>query len=82
MYHNRWLRFAQWATGQGIYPLDPTASQIAIFLYYLFDTHGLKLSKDTGPAQPQVLSCTGNAAAVQAKTISDMITYFYGLTKA
>ena len=35
----------------------------------------LKLSKATGPAQPQFfLSRKGMAAAVQAKNISDMIT--------
>ena len=28
-------------TGQGIDPLGPTSAQIAVFLYYLFDTHSL-----------------------------------------
>ena len=41
MYDDRWLRFAQWAAGQGFDPLDPTAAQIASFLFALFDTHGL-----------------------------------------
>ena len=41
MYNDRWLRFARWATGQGFDPLDPTAAQIASFLFTLFDTHGL-----------------------------------------
>ena len=41
MYDNRWLRFANWATGKGFDPLGPTAAQIAAFLYELFDTHGL-----------------------------------------
>ena len=31
MYDDRWLRFAQWAAGQGFDPLDPTAAQIASF---------------------------------------------------
>ena len=50
-YDDRGLRFAYWATGQGIDPLGPTAAQIAICLYYLFDTHGLspQIIKDTGP---------------------------------
>ena len=41
MYDNRWLRFARWATGQGFDPFDPTAAQIASFLFTLFDTHSL-----------------------------------------
>ena len=51
MYDDRWLRFADWAAGQGIDSLGPTAAQIAAFLYYVFDTHCLSpLSKDTGLA--------------------------------
>ena len=38
MYDDRWLRFTNWATGQGFDPLGPTAAQIAAFLYDLFDT--------------------------------------------
>ena len=41
LYDDRWLHFVHWAAGQGIDPLGPTAAQIAAFLYYLFDTHGL-----------------------------------------
>ena len=41
MYDDRWLRFANWATGKGFDPLGPTAAQIAACLYELFDTHGL-----------------------------------------
>ena len=76
MYDNRWLRFTHWAAGQGIDPLGSTASQIAAFLYYLFDTHGLSPQTIKGyrSCLASVLSRTGNAAAVQAKTISDMIT--------
>ena len=32
---------SRWAAGQGFDPLDPTAAQIASFLYDLFDTYGL-----------------------------------------
>ena len=32
--NDRWLCFAYWAAAQGIDPLDPTAAQIAAFLYY------------------------------------------------
>ena len=35
MYDDRWLRFAPWAAGQGFDPLDPTAAQIASFLFTL-----------------------------------------------
>ena len=41
MYDDRWLCFAHWAAGQGNDPLGPIAVQIAAFLGYLFDTHGL-----------------------------------------
>ena len=41
MYDDRWLRFARWAAGQGFDPLDPSAAQIASFLFDLFNTHGL-----------------------------------------
>ena len=51
MYDDRWLCFAHWAAGQGIVPLCPFSIQIAAFLCYLFNTHGLspchlKLLKD------------------------------------
>ena len=36
MYNDRWFRFARWAAGQGFDPLDPTAAQIASFLFSLF----------------------------------------------
>ena len=74
MYNDSWLRFTHWAAGQGIDPLGPTAAQIAAFLYYLFDTHGLSPQTIKGSCLASVFSRTGNAAAVQAKTISDMIT--------
>ena len=45
MYDDRWLRFAQWAAGQGFDPLDPTAAQVASFLFSLFDTHDLFLKQ-------------------------------------
>ena len=71
-----WLRFTHWATGQGTDLLGPTAAQIAAFLYYLFDTQGLSPHSIKGyrSCLASVLSCTGMAAAVQAKTMSDMIT--------
>ena len=76
MYDDRWLRFTHWATGQGIDPLGPTAGQIATFLYDLFDTHGLSPQTIKGyrSCLASVLNRTGKAAAVQAETISDMIT--------
>ena len=76
MYDDRWLCFAHWAAGQGIDLLGPTAAQIAAFLYYLFDTHGLSPQTIKGyrSCLASVLSHTGNAAAAQAKTMSDMIT--------
>ena len=76
MYDDRWLCFAHWASEQGIDLLSPTAAQIAVFLYYLFDTHGLSLQTIKGyrSCLASVLSHTGNAAVVQAKTISEMIT--------
>ena len=76
MYYDRWLRFADWATGKGFDPLCPTATQIAAFVYELFDTHGLSPQIIKGSRScclASVLSRTGKAAEVQAKTISDMI---------
>ena len=76
MYDDRWLRFSHWAAGQGIDPLSPTAAQIAVFLYYLYDTQSLSSQTIKGyrSCLSSVLSRTGKAAAVQSKTISDMIT--------
>ena len=74
MYDGRWLRFANWATGNGVDPLCPTAAKKAAFLYELFDTRGLSPQTIKGYrfCLATVLSHTGKAAAVQAKTISDM----------
>ena len=51
------------------------AAQIAAFLYEIFDTHGLSPQTIQGYRSciASVLSGTGMAAAVQAKTISVMI---------
>ena len=75
MYDDRWLRFANWVTGQGFDPHGPTTAQIADFLYELFDTRGLSPQTIKGyrSCLASVLSCTGRTAEVQAKTISDMI---------
>ena len=51
MYDDRWLRFSQWAAGQGFDPLDPTAAQIASFLFTLFDTRGLSSKHPYEPLQ-------------------------------
>ena len=66
MYDDRWLPSANWATGHRFYPLGPTAAQIA---------RGLSPQTIKGYrcCLASVLSHTGMAAAVQAKTISDMI---------
>ena len=76
MYNNTWLCFAYWAAGRGFDPFGPTTAQIAAFLYYLLDTHGLspQTMKGYRSCLASILSGTGKAAAVQAKTISDMIT--------
>ena len=75
MYDNRWLRFARWAAGQGFDPFDPSAAQIASFLFTLFDTHGLSPQTVKGyrTCLGSVLNCTGKAKVVLHKTISDMI---------
>ena len=61
--------------GQGFGLLGLTASQIAAFLYYLSDTHGLSPQTVKGyrSCLASVLSRTGKGTAVQAKPISDMI---------
>ena len=75
MYDERWLRFARWAAGQGFDPLDPTAAQIASFLFDLFDTHGLSPQTIKGyrTCLGSVLNRTGKARVVLHRTISDMI---------
>ena len=72
---NRSLRFAPWATGQGFDPLDPTAAQIASFLFTLFNTHGLSPQTVKGyrTCLGSVLDQTGKAKVVMHQTISDMI---------
>ena len=75
MYDDRWLRFARWAAGQGFHPLDPTAAQIASFLFTLYDTHDLSPQTVKGyrTCLGSVLNRTGKAKVVLHKTISDMI---------
>ena len=75
MYDDRWLRFARWAAGQGFDPLDPTAAQVASFLFTLFDNHGLSPQTVKGyrTCLGSVLNRTGEAKVVLHKTISDMI---------
>ena len=76
MYDDRWLPFARWVAGQGFDQLDPTAAQIASFLFTLFDTHGLlpQTVKGYRTCLGSVLNRTGKAKVVLHKTISDMIT--------
>ena len=71
----RRLRFARWAAGQGFDPLDPTAAQIASFLFTLFDSHGLspQTVKSYRTCLGSVLNRTGKAKVVIHKTISDMM---------
>ena len=75
MYDDRWCRFTRWAVGQGIDPLDPTAAQVASFLFDLFDTHGLspRTIKGYRTCIGSVLNRTGRAKVVLHRTISDMI---------
>ena len=74
MYDDRWLRFTRWAAGQGFDPLNPSAAQIASFLYSLFDT-GLSPQTVKGyrTCLGSVLNRTGKARVVLHRTISDMI---------
>ena len=75
MYDDRWCRFTRWAAGQGFDPLDPTAAQIASFLFDLFDTHGLSPQTIKGYRNciGSLLNRTGRAKVVLHRTISDMI---------
>ena len=75
MYDDRWLRFTPWAAGQGFDLLDPTAAQIASFLFILFNTHGLSPQTVKGyrTCLGSVLNQTGKAKVVMHQTISDMI---------
>ena len=75
MYDDPWLRFPRWAAVQGFDPLDPTAAQIASFLFDLFDTRGLSPQTIKGyrTCLGSVLNRTGKARVVLHRTISDMI---------
>ena len=75
MYDDLWRRFARWAAGQGFDPLDPTAAQIASFLFHLFDAQGLSPQTIKGyrTCIGSVLNRTGKARVVLHRTISDMI---------
>ena len=50
MYNNRWIRFAGWATEQGIKPLGQRATEIASFLFSPLKTHALARKTVKGPA--------------------------------
>ena len=75
MYDDRWLRFARRDALQGFDPLDPTAAQIASFLFTLFNTHGLSPQTVKGyrSCLGSVLNRTGKAKVVMHQTICDMI---------
>ena len=75
MYDDRWCRFARWAAGQGVDPLNPTAAQVASFLFDLFDTHGLSPQTVKGyrTCIGSVLNRTGKTRVVLHRAISDMI---------
>ena len=75
MYDDRWCRFTRWAAGQGIDPLNPTAAQVASFLFDLFDIHGLspRTIKGYRTCISSVLNLTGKSRVVLHRTISDMI---------
>ena len=75
MYDDRWRRFTRWAVGQGFDPLDPTAAQIASFLYDLFDTTACppQTIKGYRTCIVSVLNRTVRAKVVLHRTISDMI---------
>ena len=75
MYDDRWCRFTRWAAGQGVDPLNPTAAQVASFLFDLFDIHGLspRTIKGYMTCIGSVLNRTGKTRVVLHRTISDMI---------
>ena len=75
MYDDRWGRFTRWAAGQDVDPLNPTAAQVASFLFDLFDKHGLSPQTVKGyrTCIGSVLSRTGKTRIVLHRTISDMI---------
>ena len=50
MYFDRWLSFANWATGKGFDPFGPTAAEITAFLNFLILVAcRCRLSKVAGP---------------------------------
>ena len=75
MYDDRWCRFTRWAAGQGVDPLNPTAAQVASFLFDLFHIHGLspRTIKGYRTCIGSVLNRTSKSRVVLHRTISDMI---------
>ena len=74
MYDNRWRRFTRWAAGQGFDPLDPTAAQIASFLFDILIPMACPLEvKGYRTCIGSVLNRTGRAKVVLHRAISDMI---------
>ena len=74
MYNDRWLRFTNWATGKGFDPLGPTAAQIATFcMSFLYSWLVTSDYQRYRSCLAWILIRTCKVAAVQAKTISDMI---------
>ena len=75
MYDDLWCRFARWAAGQGVDPLNPTAAQVASFLFDLFDTRGMspRTVKGYRTCIGSVLNRTGKTRVVLHRAISDMI---------
>ena len=82
MYDDRWLRFARWAAGQGFDLLNPTAAQIASFLFTLFDTHGLSPQNCEGLQDLSRLSAKPNWQG-QSGSAQNHLRYdrFYGVTE-
>ena len=76
MYNDKWLRFTHWAAQQGIDSLGLTAAQIANFLYFLFESHGLspQMVKVYRTCLASILSYIGRETLVQYRIISDMVS--------
>ena len=73
-YDDRCLCFASWAAEKGIVPLGPTATQV-VTVFPLQDTRSFTSTvKGYRSCLGSVLSCTGKAAVVQDRNISDMIS--------
>jgi hypothetical protein len=75
LYDGRWRTFVQWAEGQGIDPLTPTAPQLALFLHHLRSDRDLdpQTVKGYRTSLASVLLPLGMSDAINSPVLSQLL---------